>query len=417
VHKLPAAQKKSKLVVFDVEGVLLPKRRYLIFEVGRNLRFPDFLKITFYGLLYELGLISLKSAFKRVFKIFRGIHMDELLRIFRRVPLMPGAEEVFAQLRSEGFKTALISSGLPTIVVRDLAQRLKADYAYGFEVDVKEGVLTGEIWGDVIEHRGKLPVLRKIVETEKLMAKDCVVIADDRNNVPMFLPEMLKIGYNPDFAVRVRADIVVNGELQEIIPIVNGIPKEKRTLSKHEVLRETIHACGFFVPILSLYFGLYLVALLILIIMLLYVMSELARMERRDLPILSFITFNAATQSELYEFATAPIFFALGILLTLLLFPFPASSPAIAIFALGDSTASIFGRIYGQKTLPFNKGKTLEGSLIGFFFAFLAGAFFTSPLKSLVGAVVAMMIECLPLPVNDNLITPLITGATLTLIL
>lgn len=243
------------------------------------------------------------------------------------------------------------------------------------------------------------------------------MIADDRNNVPMFLPEMLKIGYNPDFAVRVRADIVVNGELQEILLIVNGIPKEKRTLSKHEVLRETIHACGFFVPILSLYFGLYLVALFILIIMLLYVMSELARMERRDLPILSSITSNAATQSELYEFATAPIFFALGILLTLLLFPFPASSPAIAIFALGDSTASIFGRIYGQKTLPFNKGKTLEGSLIGLFFAFLAGAFFTSPLKSLVGAVVAMMIECLPLPVNDNLITPLITGATLTLIL
>jgi dolichol kinase len=93
------------------------------------------------------------------------------------------------------------------------------------------------------------------------------------------------------------------------------------------------------------------------------------------------------------------------------------SSPAIAIFALGDSTASIFGRIYGKKTLPFNKGKTLEGSLIGFIFASLAGAFFTSPLKSLAGAVVAMIVECLPLPLNDNLITPLITGAALTLIL
>lgn len=81
-------------------------------------------------------------------------------------------------------------------------------------------------------------------------------------------------------------------------------------------------------------------------------------MERKNLPILSSITLKAATQSELYEFATAPIFFAIGILLTLLLFPFPASSAAIAIFALGDSTASIFGRIYGRKTLPFNKGKT-----------------------------------------------------------
>ncbi len=140
-------------------------------------------------------------------------------------------------------------------------------------------------------------------------------------------------------------------------------------------------------------------------------------MERKNLPILSSITLKAATQSELYEFATAPIFFAIGIFLTLLLFPFPASSAAIAIFALGDSTASIFGRIYGRKTLPFNKGKTLEGSMIGFVFAFLAGTFYTIPLKSVVGAVVAMAVECSPLPLNDNLITPLITGAALTLML
>ena len=410
--------KPPRLIVFDVEGVLLPKKRYLLFEVGRDLSFPEFMKIIFYGFLYELGLISLKSALKHVFKAFKGIHVAELLKIFRQVPLMPGAEEVFEQLSNEGWKTALISSGLPTVVVQDLAQRLKADYGYGLELEVKDGALTGEIWGDVIEREGKLQVLKKIFETEKLAPKDCVVVADDRNNMPIFLPEMLKIGYNPDFAVRVKADTVVNGKLQEILPLIRGKPIEKEAFpSKQEILRETIHACGFFVPILSLYLGLYLVALLIFIITLLYVTSELARMERKNLPMLSSITLNAATQSELYEFATAPIFFALGILLTLLLFPFPASSAAIAIFALGDSTASIFGRIYGRKTLPFNKGKTLEGSMIGFVFAFIAGTFFTIPLKALVGAVVAMVVECSPLPLNDNLITPLITGAALTLML
>jgi dolichol kinase len=278
--------------------------------------------------------------------------------------------------------------------------------------------LTGEIWGEVIERRGKLPVLKKILGTEKLAPKDCVVVADDRNNMSIFLPGMLKIGYNPDFAVRAKADIVVNGELREILLPIRGKTREIEALpSRHEILRETIHGCGFFVPLLSLLLGLYVVALVTFIITLLYVMSELARMERKNLPILSSITLKAATQSELYEFATAPVFFALGILLTLLLFPFPASSTAIAIFALGDSTASIFGRIYGRKTLPFNKGKTLEGSMIGFVFALLAGTFYTIPLKSLVGALVAMAVECLPLPLNDNLITPLITGIVLTLML
>jgi phosphoserine phosphatase len=414
---LAAAQNRPRLIVFDVEGVLLPKKRYLLFEVGRTLKFREFLRIIFYGFLYELGLVSLKSAFTQVFKTFKGVHVNELLRIFKQVPLMPGCEEVFEELRNEGWKTALISSGLPIFVVHDLAHRLKADYAYGFELGVKDGLVTGEIRGDVIEHNGKLRVLNKILETEKLAPKDCVVVADDRNNMSIFLPGMLKIGYDADFAIRIKSDVVVSGKLHEILAPIQGRPKEREALNKSEILRETLHGSGFFVPIVCIYLGLPIIALAILIIMLLYLMSELARMERKKLPILSSITLNAATQYETYEFATAPIFFALGILLTVLIFPFAASSAAIAIFALGDSTASIFGRIFGRDILPFNKGKTLEGSVFGFVFAFLAGSVFTIPLKSLIGALVAMTVECLPLPVNDNLITPLITGAALTLML
>lgn len=409
-------EKAAGLVVFDVEGVLMPKKRYLFFEVGRNLNFSQFLKIILIGFLYELGLISLKSALKRVFKAFRGMQVDELVRIFRRVPLMSGVEEVFETLKSEGWETALISSGLPTIIVQDLALRLRADYAVGFQLEENDGILTGEISGDVLEHRGKLIVLAEILETEKLTSNDCVVVADDRNNVPILLPKALKIGYNPDFAVRLKADIVITGKLQEILAPIEGKPSEReKQPSRNELLRESIHACGFFIPLLVLYAGLYITVLFILVVTLLYVMSELARMERKNLPIISYITYHAATQSELFEFTTAPIFFALGILLTLLIFPNPANSAAIAIFALGDSTASIFGRMYGKRALPFNKGKTLEGSTVGFTFAFLAGAFYIVPVKAIIGAFVAMLVEYLPLPINDNLVTPIATGAVLAL--
>jgi dolichol kinase len=187
--------------------------------------------------------------------------------------------------------------------------------------------------------------------------------------------------------------------------------------SKNDVLREIIHASGFFVPVLSSLIGIPSAALLICMVIALYVISELSRMGGKDLPIISVITRHAASQSELYEFATAPLYFAIGILITLLLFPAPVSSAAIAIFALGDSTASIFGGLISKKPLPFNKGKTLEGSLAGFFFAFLAGSFFIPPAEALIGAAVAMATECLPLPVNDNILVPLFTGLALTLMI
>jgi phosphoserine phosphatase len=409
--------KKLKLAIFDVEGVLIPKNRYLFFEVGRDLGFSQFVRIVLYGVLYELGLISLESAMKHVFRFFEGFRVENLLRIFRQIPLVPGMKEVFEKLRSEGLKTALISSGLPTFVVRDLASKLNADYAFGFELGVKDGVVTGKVWGKVIEHHGKLPILRRILETEGLTLENCVVVADDRNNAPILLPKMLKLGYNPDFAIRMKADYVVTGHPSEILSLIKGQTKKNRTLpSKNEIVRETIHACAFAIPILSSLMGLYTIALLILLVTLLYIMSELAMVEKKSFPIISSITRRAATLGELYEFRAAPIFFGFGILLTLLLFPAPASSAAIATFALGDSTASIFGRMFGKNTLPFNKGKTLEGSLIGFFFAFLAAAFFISPLTALVGAAAAMVIESLPLPLNDNLVVPLITGVVLTFV-
>jgi dolichol kinase/phosphoserine phosphatase len=402
-------------VVFDVEGVLIPKNRFL-FEVGKSLGVLQLMKVLLFGFLYEIGVIQLKSALRHVFSGMRGTKVERLIQIAEKVPAIPEANEVFYQLRAQGCKTALISSGVPAIIVKRLATELGANYGFGFEMDVNNDVLTGEIWGSVIERNGKFQVLSQLLKAEGLSPSDCVIVADDRNNVSIFLGEARKIGYNPDFMMLVKADNVVTGKLSKILPLINEKPEPRVLPPKSNVLREMIHASGFFVPVLSSYIGLPAVALLICTVIALYVVSELLRLGGKNLPLISNVTRNAASQSELYEFAAAPVYFAVGILLTLLLFHAPASSAAIAIFALGDSTASIFGGIASKRPLPFNKGKTLEGSLAGFVFAFLAGSFFIPPLWALVGAATAMIVECLPLPVNDNILVPLCTGLVLMLI-
>jgi HAD superfamily phosphoserine phosphatase-like hydrolase len=408
--------RKPRLVIFDVEGVLIPKNRF-IFDVGKSLGVPQLLKMLFIGFLYETGAITLKTALKKIFKIMRGVKVERLMQIFDKIPSKPQLQSIFAQLKARKCKTALISSGLPTVIVEKLASTLGADYAFGIEIGVNDDVLTGEIWGDAIESNGKRKVLSQILAAEGLNLKDCVVVADDRNNSCIFLSGMQKIGYNPDFVLRVKADKVVIGKLSGILPIIDGKPKQRSLPSKNDMVRETIHASGFFVPVLAGLIGIPAVALMICVVSALYLLSEISRMNRKNLPVISAITRNAALQAELYEFAAAPLYFAIGILITLLLFPAPVNGAAIAIFALGDSTASIFGGLISKKPLPFNKGKTVAGSLVGFFFAFLAASYFISPALALVGAVVAMTIESLPLPINDNILIPLGTGLALMLIL
>ncbi|HUJ84087.1 MAG TPA: HAD-IB family phosphatase [Candidatus Acidoferrales bacterium] len=411
------ASEKTRLVVFDVEGVLVPKNRF-IFEVGKKIGFARLFKLLFFGFLYEAGILRLDSVLKRLYNELEGVKVEVLKEVFEKISSTTYLKDIFSQIKARNCKIALISSGLPTIVVKELADALSAEYAYGVEVETLDGKLTGKIWGDAIQPEGKLKIVEHILTAENLKPKDCIVVADDRNNRCMFQPGMLKIGFNPDFVIRVKADKVVNGKLSSIIPIIDGKPRTRSFPSTNDFVREDIHASGVFMPVVAGLIGVPAVGTLIFITAAVYTISELWRLEGKELRIVSAVTRHAASQSELHGFAAAPLYFAGGIVFTLVVFPHPASYAAIAMFCLGDSAASLFGGL-ASDSLPFNKGKTWEGSLAGFFFAFLAGMFFlpTNPLVALAGAAIAMTVEVLPLPINDNVLIPIITGAALTLLI
>ena len=409
----------DRLVVFDVEGIVIPKNRYLLFEASRKVGFRGFIKIMALGFLYEIGLLSLESTLKRIFAMLKGLEAEEIIQLHNRIPLTPGTEEVFKTLNKNGYRTALISSGLPTPVVEELATRLQADYAYGLELEIKDEHLTGAIGGDVLSSGGKAAVLQKILEKENLTPQDCVMVADDRNNLSMFPLCRLRIGYNPDFVLTTKSDFVTKGELTEILPYIT---EEKHTrshsaISRSRGLRETIHISSFLLTFICIYLlGNIMVASLILLVAVLYTLSEVARVRGINIPILSSITWNAANKTELYEFAASPIHFALGIAISLLIFPAPIRYVAITTLTLGDGCAHLFGMKFGKTRLPFNKGKNLEGTIFGFLFAFLGAMIFVDPTRALIAAVVGMLVEALPLPINDNLTMPLASGLTLLLI-
>ena len=407
--------KEKRLIVFDVEGVLIPKNMFL-YKVGRTLGLLKLIQILWYGFLYEIGVSSLDSSLMHIFSKLRRQKIERLLFVFDQIPATPRLQTFFGQVKERNFRVALISSGLPTVIVKRLADCLGADYAYGIDVGLDfAGRITGEISGEAIQANGKLKILQQILKLEGLTLADCVVVADDRNNRCLFNPVTEKIGYNPDFIIRVKSDYVVMGKLSSILPILDNRKIKRSFPSTNDFVREDIHAAGFFMPVIAELVGVTPVAIFIILMSVVYLISELARLDGKNIPFISAVTRHAASQSELYGFAAAPLYYAFGILFTLLVFPFPASAAAIAIFALGDSTASIFGGLIGKR-LPYNKGKTLEGSLSGFVFAFLAGCLFVSPWIALAGAAVAMFVEYLPLPINDNVVIPIVTAAFLTLL-
>jgi dolichol kinase len=189
-------------------------------------------------------------------------------------------------------------------------------------------------------------------------------------------------------------------------------------LSNGVILRKTIHTSGFAVPLLCIRLSsTYMVSLPLVLLTIVYTVAELARTKGIKVPVFSTITRKAAApKPEINHFVTAPITFATGIIISLLIFPTQIAYTSIAILTLGDSFASVFGRTFGKTSLFFNRKKSLEGTICGFTFAFLGSLFFIGPIQAIVACAVGMFAECLPSPFDDNLVTPLVAGTVLILL-
>jgi glycerol-3-phosphate acyltransferase PlsY len=94
---------------------------------------------------------------------------------------------------------------------------------------------------------------------------------------------------------------------------------------------------------------------------------------------------------------------------------------SLLFVSIGDLMATVIGEEWGRQVL-FNK-KTLEGSLGCLVLCLLIGMLMSrvSPTMALpvavAGAVSATIVELLPIPIDDNLTVPLISGGIMTLII
>jgi dolichol kinase len=112
-----------------------------------------------------------------------------------------------------------------------------------------------------------------------------------------------------------------------------------------------------------------------------------------------------------------PLLFGVGIFIVVAFFEPAAATVGVLVLAIGDSTASLVGKTFGNATLPYNPGKTVLGSLSLFAVGVLVAIFFVSVPWALLVGVVASLVESLPLGPSDNLLLPLATAGVVALAL
>jgi dolichol kinase len=179
---------------------------------------------------------------------------------------------------------------------------------------------------------------------------------------------------------------------------------------RETLARKGLHSLGAFILVIMDRFGPTAAQVVIIVILGLYAMSEYLRRSGGDLPLFTSVTRAATSESDREGVVSAPIWFALGALTSITLFPPRIATIGVLTLAVGDPVAALVGQYAGRHPNPLNGSKSMEGSLAGFIAATLACSIFTDPTTSVVGCLVGMLVEALPLPLNDNLTIPILSS-------
>jgi diacylglycerol kinase (CTP) len=111
-------------------------------------------------------------------------------------------------------------------------------------------------------------------------------------------------------------------------------------------------------------------------------------------------------------------------LIAVALFPQPVTVLSLLYLAIGDPVASLFGILYGERSLRFKNGKSLVGTMAGVGVCILISLIYLSGSRldysrviwlALIGGTAGGLAEILPFDVDDNFSIPIVSGLVLWL--
>lgn len=150
------------------------------------------------------GELDFKESFAERLALLKGMKVDVLDDIARNLPITEGAERLIYNLRSLGYKTAILSGGF-NYFGRYLQKRLGIDYVFANELEVVDGCVSGRAVGQVVDGQRKADLLREIAEKEGILLKQTIAVGDGANDLPMLSIAGLGIAFRAKPLVRENA--------------------------------------------------------------------------------------------------------------------------------------------------------------------------------------------------------------------
>jgi len=216
------ARRGHRLVVMDVDSTLIQDEviDLLAKSAGNEVQVAEVTAAAMAGHLDFAESLRARVA------LLAGLPESILDEVRAAVRLTPGARTLVRTLKRLGFTVAVVSGGFIE-VVGPLASDLGIDHAHANRLEIKNGLLTGALVGEIVDRQGKAAALRRFAAAEHLPMSRTVAIGDGANDLDMLAAAGLGIAFNAKPIVREQADTAVNVPYLDAVLYLLGITREE----------------------------------------------------------------------------------------------------------------------------------------------------------------------------------------------
>jgi phosphoserine phosphatase len=155
------------------------------------------------------GEMDFKTALRERVGFLRGLPAKALEELADNLPLTSGAENLVRILKQLGYKIALVSGGFDFFIEK-LCSRYGLDYGIANQLKIENGVVTGELQGEIIDAQAKENALVSLAEKEGFSLRQVVAVGDGANDIKMLAKAGLGIAFNAKPIVQRQAQASIN---------------------------------------------------------------------------------------------------------------------------------------------------------------------------------------------------------------
>lgn len=193
-------RRNRRLVCFDMDSTLIQTE--VIDELAELAGVGEEVKAITESAMQ--GEIDFNESFIRRMKLLKGLSEDVLHDVAINLPITKGARRLIDTLKSYGFKTAILSGGF-TYFGHYLQKELGIDYVYANQLEIKDGALTGNYIGEIVNGDKKAEYLKEIAIKEGINISQTIAVGDGANDLPMLNLAGLGIAFHAKPTVKDNA--------------------------------------------------------------------------------------------------------------------------------------------------------------------------------------------------------------------